>query len=155
MAMAMNVVTMPQTLGTTLGSEKYYSLFGCKSCVLRSVFSTTTTPSPKFGGSIQYYYYYYYFFFFPSQHTLKNTWVLVVEFSTRFESVAWIITCSFSGTCVLAESNLAWRFESIIWTWILFGAYPYYDSWFALEWLFQGRKKTDKSSTELINSIRG
>ncbi len=26
MAMAMNVVTMPQTLGTTLGSEKYYSL---------------------------------------------------------------------------------------------------------------------------------
>jgi hypothetical protein len=39
---------MPQTLGTTLGSEKYYSLFGCKSCVLRSVFSTTTAPSPKF-----------------------------------------------------------------------------------------------------------
>ncbi|CAK9221452.1 unnamed protein product [Sphagnum troendelagicum] len=48
MAMAMNVVTMPQTLGTTLGSEKYYSLFGCKSCLLRSVFSTTTAPSPKF-----------------------------------------------------------------------------------------------------------
>ncbi len=155
MAMAMNVVTMPQTLGTTLGSEKYYSLFGCKRCVLRSVFSTTTAPSPKFRGLIHCYYYYYYFFFFPSQHTLKNTWVLVVEFSTRFESVAWIITCSFSGTCVLAESNLAWRFESIIWTWILFGTYPYYDSWFALEWLFQGRKKTEKSSTELINSIRG
>jgi hypothetical protein len=76
MAMAMNVVTMPQTLGTTLGSEKYYSLFGCKSCVLRSVFSTTATtaPFPKFGGLIHYYYYYYYYyFFFPSQHTLKNT----------------------------------------------------------------------------------
>ncbi|CAN5967947.1 unnamed protein product [Sphagnum jensenii] len=43
---------MPQTLGTTLGSEKYYSLFGCKSCVLRSVFSTTTAPSPKFGGFV-------------------------------------------------------------------------------------------------------
>jgi hypothetical protein len=82
MAMAMNVVTMPRTLGTTLGSEKYYSLFGCKSCVLRSVFSTTTALSPKFGDLIHYYYYYY---FFPSQHTLKNTWVLVVEFSTRFE----------------------------------------------------------------------
>ncbi len=76
MAMAMNVVTMPQTLGATLGSEKYYSLFGCKSCVVRRVFSTTTAPSPKFGGLIYYYYYYYYyyyFFFFPSQHTLKNT----------------------------------------------------------------------------------
>jgi hypothetical protein len=70
MAMAMNVVTMPQTLGTTLGSEKYYSLFGWQSCMLRSVFSTTTAPSPKFGGSIHYY---YYFFFFCSQHTLKNT----------------------------------------------------------------------------------
>ncbi len=155
MGMAMNFVTMPQTLGTTLGSEKYYSLFGCKSCVLRSVFSTTTAPSPKFRGLIHYYYCCYYFFFFPSQHTLKNTWVLVVEFSISFELVAWVITCSFSGTCVLAESNLSWRFESIIWTWILFGAYPYYDSWFALEWLFQGRKKTEKSSTELINSIRG
>jgi hypothetical protein len=78
MAMAMNVVTMPQTLGTTLGSEKYYSLFGCKSCLLRSVFSTNTAPSPKFRGLIHYYYYYYYFFFFffffffPLQHTLKN-----------------------------------------------------------------------------------
>ncbi|CAK9220155.1 unnamed protein product [Sphagnum troendelagicum] len=29
--------------------RSYYSLFGCKSCVLRSVFSTTTAPSPKFG----------------------------------------------------------------------------------------------------------
>jgi len=151
MAMAMNVVTMPQTLGTTLGSEKYYSLFRCKSCVLRSVFSTTTALSPKFRGLIHYYYYY----FFPSQRTLKNIWVLVVEFSTRFESVAWMITCSFSGTCVLADSNLSWRFESVIWTWILFGTYPYYDSWFALEWLFQGRKKTEESSIELINSIRG
>ncbi len=66
-----------------------------------------------------------------------------------------MITCSFSGTCVLAESNLYWRFESIIWTWILFGTSPYYDSWFALVWLFQGRKKTEKSTTELINSIRG
>jgi hypothetical protein len=77
MAMAMNVVTMPQTLGTTLGSENNYSLFGCKSCVLRSFCSTTTAPSPKFRGLIHYYYYYYYyyyyfFFFFPSQHTLKN-----------------------------------------------------------------------------------
>jgi hypothetical protein len=71
MAMAMNVVTMPQTLGTTLGSEKYYSLFGCKSCVLRSVFSATTALSPKFRGLIHYYYYYYYFVF-PSQRTLKN-----------------------------------------------------------------------------------
>ncbi|KAH9569088.1 hypothetical protein CY35_03G113700 [Sphagnum magellanicum] len=53
MAMAMNVVTMPQTLGTTLGSEKYYSLFGCKSCVLRSVFSTTAALSPKFGGKFR------------------------------------------------------------------------------------------------------
>jgi hypothetical protein len=80
--MAMNVVTMLQTLGTTFGSEKYYSLFGCKSCVLRSIFNITTAPSQKFGGLIQYYYHY---FFFPSQHTLKNTRVLVVEFSTKFE----------------------------------------------------------------------
>jgi hypothetical protein len=72
MAMAMNVVTIPQTLGTTLGSEKYYFLFGCKSCVLRSVFSTTTVLSPKFRGLILYYYYYYYYYFFPSQRTLKN-----------------------------------------------------------------------------------
>jgi hypothetical protein len=72
MAMVMNVVTMPQTLGTALGSEKYYSLFGCKNCVLRSVFSTTTAPSPKFGGLIHYYFFFF-FFFFPSQHTLKNT----------------------------------------------------------------------------------
>jgi hypothetical protein len=67
--------------------------------------------------------------------------------------VAWMITCSFSGKCVLAESNLSWRFESIIWTWILFGTYPYYDSWLTVEWLFQGRKKMEKSSTESINSI--
>jgi len=73
MAMVMNVGTMPQTLGTTLGSEEYYSLFRCKGCALRSVFSTTTAPSPKFGGLIHHHHHHYYFFFFPSQHTLKNT----------------------------------------------------------------------------------